>query len=176
MSEKRISELTAFTDFDPNDLIPVVDVSDSNVSTKTKVYTITEITSGNSGSATKLNTTRNIAGVAFDGTADINIPFTNLSSKPTTVGGYGITDTVISGKAVLPTVLTVGASPFVFHNTNAYPVDIITNSGTVTSIEFSRDNTTFYNTGTISGIINLSANDYIRVTYTVLPNMIAIPR
>lgn len=43
-------------------------------------------------SATKLTTARTIAGVSFDGTANIAIPFDNLSSKPTTLAGYGITD------------------------------------------------------------------------------------
>ncbi len=49
---------------------------------------------GNASSATKLQTARTIAGVSFDGTANIAIPFANLSSKPTTLGGYGITDAV----------------------------------------------------------------------------------
>mgnify|MGYP000848133622 CR=1 FL=1 len=48
----------------------------------------------NVASATKLQTARTIAGVSFDGTANIAIPFANLSSKPTTLGGYGITDAV----------------------------------------------------------------------------------
>jgi hypothetical protein len=48
----------------------------------------------NVASATKLRTARTIAGVSFDGTANIAIPFANLSSKPTTLGGYGITDAV----------------------------------------------------------------------------------
>ena len=47
---------------------------------------------GNAATATKLQTARTIAGVSFDGTANIAIPFANLSSKPTTLGGYGITD------------------------------------------------------------------------------------
>lgn len=42
--------------------------------------------------ATKLKTARTIAGVSFDGSANIAIPFANLSSKPTTISGYGITD------------------------------------------------------------------------------------
>jgi hypothetical protein len=48
----------------------------------------------NALSATKLQTARTIAGVSFDGTANIAIPFANLSNKPTTLGGYGITDAV----------------------------------------------------------------------------------
>lgn len=43
-------------------------------------------------SATKLTTARTIAGVSFDGTQNISIPFSGISSKPTTVAGYGITD------------------------------------------------------------------------------------
>ena len=48
--------------------------------------------SANAVSATKLQTARTIAGVSFDGTADISIPFSGISSKPTTVSGYGLTD------------------------------------------------------------------------------------
>jgi hypothetical protein len=68
---------------------------------------------GNATSATKLQTPRTIAGVSFDGTANIAIPFANLSSKPTTLGGYGITDAVtlntaqtISGAKTFSSALT----------------------------------------------------------------------
>ncbi|HPB85631.1 MAG TPA: hypothetical protein PLR63_07575, partial [Paludibacteraceae bacterium] len=47
---------------------------------------------GNAVSATKLQTARNIAGTPFDGTANIDISFTNLVNRPTTLSGYGITD------------------------------------------------------------------------------------
>ena len=50
-------------------------------------------------SAAKLTTARNVAGVSFDGSADIAIPFANLTSKPTTVSGYGITDAAALGTA-----------------------------------------------------------------------------
>ena len=43
-------------------------------------------------SAAILTTARTIAGVLFDGSANISIPFSGLSSKPTSVSGYGITD------------------------------------------------------------------------------------
>ena len=48
--------------------------------------------SANAVSATKLQTARTIAGVSFDGTANISIPFSGISSKPNTASGYGITD------------------------------------------------------------------------------------
>lgn len=43
-------------------------------------------------SATKLQTARLIAGTSFDGSTNINITFANISTKPTTISGYGITD------------------------------------------------------------------------------------
>lgn len=42
--------------------------------------------------ATVLATPRTIAGVSFDGSGNIAIPFGNLASRPSTIGGYGITD------------------------------------------------------------------------------------
>lgn len=91
------------------------DVSSVNGHTGAVVLTKTDIGLGNVDntadanknvlSATKLTTARNIAGVSFDGTADISIPFANLTSKPTTLSGYGITDAVpntrtVAGKAL----------------------------------------------------------------------------
>jgi hypothetical protein len=46
----------------------------------------------NSPTATTLQTARTIAGVSFNGSANIDIPFANLTAKPTTAAGYGITD------------------------------------------------------------------------------------
>lgn len=46
MAEIKISELTPFTDFDLNDIIPVVDVSDTNILTRTKKYTLADIAGG----------------------------------------------------------------------------------------------------------------------------------
>ena len=47
-------------------------------------------------SAARLTTVRTIAGVSFDGSADIAIPFSGLTGTPTTLSGYGITDAVSS--------------------------------------------------------------------------------
>lgn len=43
-------------------------------------------------SASKFTTARTIAGVSFDGTTNIAIPFANLSATPTTLAGYNISD------------------------------------------------------------------------------------
>lgn len=60
------------------------------------IPTLNQSTTGNAGSATKLATARTIAGVSFDGTANIAIPFSGIATKPTTLAGYGITDAATS--------------------------------------------------------------------------------
>ena len=59
---------------------------------KTFTSTIVGSISGNAGTATRLQSARKIAGTSFDGSADINILFANISNTPTTLGGYNITD------------------------------------------------------------------------------------
>lgn len=75
-----------------------------------------------------------------------------------------------------PAAIVVGGSPFTYHNTNTYDLDVIVQGGTVSLVEFSRDNTTYYNVGFTSGIVRLSPSDYLRVTYTVTPTMTGVPR
>ena len=66
--------------------------------------------SANAISATKLQTARTIAGVSFDGTADISIPFMGISSKPTTVSGYGLTDVYTKTESNASLTLKVNSS------------------------------------------------------------------
>ena len=61
---------------------------------------------GNSSTATKLQTARTIAGVSFDGTINIAIPFANLSTHPTTLAGYGITDALLASNYNASDILT----------------------------------------------------------------------
>ena len=63
-----------------------------NLTVSGKITSSTGVLIGNSTSATKLQNPITIAGVSFDGSSNINIPFSGLSSKPTTLSGYGITD------------------------------------------------------------------------------------
>jgi hypothetical protein len=74
-----------------------------------------------------------------------------------------------------PSSITVGASPFVYRNTDFYPEDIIISSGTVSNIEWSRDGTTYYSLGITSGKVRLELGEYLRVTYTTAPTMIKVP-
>lgn len=78
----------------------------------------------------------------------------------------------------LPSAITVGASVFTYQNTlrQNHAATIIVKGGTVTLIEFSRDNVTFYDYGVIAGAFYLDYLDYIRVTYAVVPTMTHISR
>ena len=72
--------------------------------------------------------------------------------------------------------ITVGDSPFTYQNTDPYPVDIIISGGDVSKIEWSRDGSTWYDTGVTAGKIHLEPGEYIRVTYsTTAPTMTKVP-
>ena len=92
------------------------------------------------------------------------------------IGTLPRVDLAVPGRIILPSGITVGASPFTYQNTNTYPADVIVSGGTVSAIAFSRDNATFYTTGLTSGMFALSPYDFLRVTYTVAPTMTLVPR
>lgn len=92
------------------------------------------------------------------------------------IGTLPRVDPVVSGRIILPSGITPGASPYTYQNTNTYPADVIVNGGTVSAIAFSRDNTTFYTVGLTNGMFALSPYDFLRVTYTVAPTMTLVPR
>jgi len=71
--------------------------------------------------------------------------------------------------------ITVGASPFVYQNTDFYPEDIIISGGAVSKIEWSRDGSTYYDLGITAGKVRLEVGEYLRVTYTTAPTMTKIP-
>ena len=93
-------------------------------------------------SAAKLTTARSIAGVPFDGTVSISIPFANLSSRPTTIAGYGITDALglsgslpaALGTAAVGTATTAARADHV----HAVPVNVTGNAGTATKLATAR--------------------------------------
>ena len=82
----------------------------------------------------------------------------------------------LGNEAVPPSNITVTASPFDYQNTGLYDADVIINGGTVTQIEFSRDNSTFYPIGTTQGMVRLSPNDRVVVTYSSAPTMTLVQR
>lgn len=67
-------------------------------------------------------------------------------------------------------------SPFLYTNVDTYTVDVMVSGGGVSKLEFSRDGTTFYDTGSYYGMFTLSPSDMLRVTYTQAPILTLIPR
>lgn len=89
-----------------------------------------------------------------------------LSSAPGQISGY-------ANPAWTP---VIGASPAVIKNTRAYDQDVVITVGTVTAIAFSRDGITWVSTGLIAGIVRLSPNDSVQITYTVAPTVTMVQR
>ncbi len=69
--------------------------------------------------------------------------------------------------------LTLTGSPFVY----SAPAKgfVLLSGGTVSAVAFSRDGVTYYATGEIAGQFTLSAQDFLKVTYSVAPTMTFVP-
>jgi hypothetical protein len=102
------------------------------------------------------------------------VDFTN--NRTITVPNANVDLGKLTNSTVAPSNITVTASPFTYQNTTAFNGEVIISGGTVSSIEFTRDNTTFYTTGLTTGVITLSPSDRVRVTYSVAPTMTLVPR
>lgn len=75
----------------------------------------------------------------------------------------------------LPFPIVVGASPFLYHNTNAFDVDAIVTGGAGVVLTFSRDNVTFYALPA-TGMFHLSPGDYLNVVHAGAPTVTGVPR
>lgn len=71
----------------------------------------------------------------------------------------------------VPASLLPGASPYTWQFSYAGRGALIVQGGTVSKIEFSRDGTTFIDTGAVAGMMAVSQGDYLRITYTVAPTL-----
>ena len=71
----------------------------------------------------------------------------------------------------------LGASPAVFQYVGAGLAEIFLANGTVSLIEFSRDNVTYFAAGVDSdrGYL-VNQGDYLRITYAVAPDLTIVPR
>ena len=69
--------------------------------------------------------------------------------------------------------ITVTASPFTYQAVIRGQLHV--SGGTVSSVEFSRDGTTWYNAGITAGFVEMDARDQVRVTYSVLPTVVFFP-
>lgn len=74
------------------------------------------------------------------------------------------------------TPLVFNGSPTAFQNGTATKIMIMINGGTISLIEFSRDNITYDAVGgLLSGDFFLNAGDWLRITYAVAPSGIYYP-
>ena len=123
---------------------------------------------GNASTATTLQTSRTIAGVGFNGSANINIPFSGLSSTPTTLTGYGITNaqslnanlTSISGLSTASTGLVKMTNGIASFDLNTYLIanQIITVSGDATGSGTTGIALTLANSGVAANTYGSSTN------------------
>jgi len=67
-------------------------------------------------------------------------------------------------------------SPFTYQNTASGGLLLIVSGGTVTTISYSRDGSTFFPIGLLAGMFTLSPADYLRIVYVTQPTITAIPR
>lgn len=100
------------------------------------------------------------------------IPINGTLSPPVIVGKdwfrffANLFTTVTAGSRDAVNPFT-GASPLTY--TAIARGQAIVSGGTVSAIELSRDGETFYSTGLTAGLFPMSAQDQLRVTYTVVP-------
>jgi hypothetical protein len=104
------------------------------------------------------------------GSGSNNISLLDVQTAPT------VKDTVKSRREVQAYTVAVGASPFTYINKTSTEVDVLVSGGTLTSIEFSRDYSTFYTILANRAMVRLSPYDSILVTYTAAPSLVIIPR
>lgn len=69
--------------------------------------------------------------------------------------------------------VTPGASPYTYSSPRGGFV--IVSGGTVSAIDWSRDGTTFFTTGQTAGCFPLSSQDFLKITYTVVPTVTFVP-
>jgi hypothetical protein len=82
----------------------------------------------------------------------------------------GTQNSVLTAPSRVP--LALGASPYDLYNTTFDPVTFVISAGTVTSITYSRNGTTFDSTGQTAGCFVVQPGDRLRITYAVAPTVI----
>ena len=108
--------------------------------------------------ATALATSRNIAGVGFNGTANIDIPYFNLTNRITSGTGISITTGSATTSPVISTNLTAGTN---VSFTGTAP-NITINASGGTSQWITTGNNIYYNTGNV-GIGTATVNKILQV-------------
>ena len=70
--------------------------------------------------------------------------------------------------------VAAGLSPFIY--TAPRGGFLIVQGGTVSFISFSRNQSTFYNTGETTGVFPLSKGDSLSISYSAAPNLTFVPQ
>lgn len=78
--------------------------------------------------------------------------------------------------SIQPSAISVTASPFTYINQTGGNADVIVSGGGISLLEFSRNGSTFFSTGSFYGMFTLSPYDRLRVTYSAAPTMTLVPR
>lgn len=84
-----------------------------------------------------------------------------------------IYNAVTQGAPQSEEAIPVGASPFTYQA--VIRGQVLISGGSVSSIEFSRNGSTFYPAGITEGFVQMDRNDYVRVTYAVAPSIVYFP-
>jgi len=124
----KVSQLPELTSVDAGTIFSIVDTAGTLVSKKASALNVANyILTGNSASATKLATARNINGVAFDGTANISI-----------TAAVPIATSLVLGGVIVGSNLTVAVNGTIAVNTTTIATKTyVDNTSTDNAISFS---------------------------------------
>ncbi len=86
---------------------------------------------------------------------------------------YNLYLAVTEGLPQAEEAIPLSASPFIY--TAIIRGQAHVSGGNVSSVEFSRDGSTWYDTGFVEGFVDMDRTDHLRVTYTVAPTLTFFP-
>lgn len=75
-----------------------------------------------------------------------------------------------------PAATVSGASPYTLQNTTSCDQLVMVAGGTVSSVVYSRDGSTFNNTGSVAGQFVVFPGDYLKITYSVAPTITVVSK
>lgn len=96
-----------------------------------------------------------------------------LSQKDWFIFFYNLYLAVTEGKPQPEEAVEIGASPAVYQAIIRGQSHIV--GGNVSAVEFSRNGTTWYDTGLVEGFVEMDARDHLRITYSVAPTVTFFP-
>lgn len=82
---------------------------------------------------------------------------------------------LLDGSSGVPIAQTVSASPYTMQNTWGHGILAVVQGGTVTTIQYSVDGSTWLLVGLLAGLFYMRPGDYLRVSYVLAPTVTVIP-